>query len=101
MKTHQEELKNLQEAYQEVIDEKQMGVIGGGKKAGARAAGKPTGKYRVYLQTTVMVDADSFEDAEFMVLNAFEKKKPKQKGMRIEKFEVDGMDEEVKPIHKR
>lgn len=79
------------------IVEKQMGVAQGPPGKG----GKPTGRYRVYLQTTVMVDADSFADAEFMVLNAFEKKKPKQKGMRIEKFEVDGMDEEVKPKHKR
>jgi len=84
------------EAYEEMLDERGPPQdMGKGKK------GKPTGKYRVFLKTTVMVDADSFEDAEFIVLNAFEKKKPKQKGMRVEMFEVDGMDEEVKPKHKR
>jgi hypothetical protein len=48
---------------------------------------------RVFLQTTVVLKARDFADAEWQVLNAFEKKKPKVKGMVIEKFSVDAIDE--------
>ena len=92
MKTHQEELKNLQEAYQEVIDEKQMGVIGGGKKAKTWKEVRDK-RFRVFLQTSIVLKARDFADAEWQVLNTFEKKKPKVKGMTIEKFSVDAIDE--------
>ena len=48
---------------------------------------------RVFLQTTVVLKARDFADAEWQVLNAFEKKKPKVKGMTIENFSVDAIDE--------
>ncbi len=49
--------------------------------------------YRATLVTTVTLKARDFADAEWQVLNAFEKKKPKVKGMRIENFSVDAIDE--------
>jgi hypothetical protein len=60
--------------------------LGGSKKA-------KTKPMRVFLQTTVVLKARDFADAEWQVLNAFEKKKPKVKGMTIEKFSVDAIDE--------
>jgi predicted RNA-binding Zn-ribbon protein involved in translation (DUF1610 family) len=78
---------------EERVDEKQMGVARGPKgkaKTWEEARDKPM---RVFLQTTVVLKARDFADAEWQVLNAFEKKKPKVKGMTIEKFSVDAIDE--------
>jgi len=95
-----DELKGLQEAYEEVIDEVQG--YGTGTQLGGRK--KPKGKaktweevrdkrFRVFLQTSIVLKARDFADAEWQVLNTFEKKKPKVKGMTIEKFSVDAIDE--------
>ncbi len=51
------------------------------------------GKYRVYLQIVAVVEADSFENAEFKTLNSFEEAKPKKSFINIEDMSVDGMDE--------
>jgi hypothetical protein len=50
-------------------------------------------RYRAFLTTTIVLKARDFADVEWQVLNAFEKKKPKVKGMTIEKFSVDAIDE--------
>jgi len=50
-------------------------------------------RFRVFLQTSVVLKARDFADAEWQVLNAFEKKRPKVKGLTIEKFSVDAIDE--------
>lgn len=50
-------------------------------------------RFRATLVTTVVLKGKDFADVEWQVLNAFEKKKPKVKGMTIESFSVDGIDE--------
>jgi hypothetical protein len=49
------------------------------------------GYYRVFVQITATVKADSFEDAEYKILNAIEK--PKDKSINVELIDVDGMEE--------
>jgi len=97
-----EELGNLQKAYEETIgtpvDEVQG--YGTGTQLGGRGKKKSKTwdevrdkKFRVFLQTSIVLKARDFADAEWQVLNAFEKKKPKVKGLTIEKFSVDAIDE--------
>jgi hypothetical protein len=66
--------------------------IGRGKKAKKWEEVRDK-RYRASLVTTVVLKARDFADAEWQILNAFEKKKPKVKGMTIEGFSVDGIDE--------
>lgn len=50
------------------------------------------GKYRVFLQITLLVDGESFEDVEFKTLTAFSDSKPQYPFIHIEDMSVDGMD---------
>jgi len=50
------------------------------------------GKYRVFLQVVLLVDATSFEDAEFKTLTAFSDAKPQYPFIHVEDMSVDGMD---------
>lgn len=76
---------------EEMLDEAGMPISGPGKaKTWKEVRNK---NYRATLVTTVVIKARDFADAEWQILNAFEKKKPKVKGMRIENFSVDAMDE--------
>jgi hypothetical protein len=86
-KTLTEELKGLQEAYEEAIGTPV-------DEAKAKTWDELRDKwFRVFLQTTVTVKAKDLADAEWWVLYHFQKKKPKIKGMTIEKFSVDAVDE--------
>jgi hypothetical protein len=84
-KGFKEELGSLQKAYEETID---TPVDEAKKWDEVRDK-----RFRVFLQTSVVLKARDFADAEWQVLNAFEKKRPKVKGMTIEKFSVDAIDE--------
>ena len=75
------------------LTEKQMGVAQGPKGKAKKWEEVRDKRYRAWLTTTVVLKARDFADVEWQVLNAFEKKKPKVKGMTIEKFSVDAIDE--------
>jgi hypothetical protein len=94
-----EELGKLQKAYEESIGTP-VNERGPSQSYGTKPKGKAKTwdevrdkRFRVFLKTSVTVKARDFADAEWQVLNAFEKKRPKVKGMTIEKFSVDAIDE--------
>ncbi len=79
---------------EERIDERlpSRAALGAGKKAKKWEEIRDK-RYRASLVTTVVLKGRDFADVEWQILNAFEKKKPKVKGMTIESFSVDGIDE--------